>query len=228
MDNVVIAKGLKTPFAASLAGILFSLLLAASFVLIKLAVPFKPEDAGAWITDDLKRTYFLIVVNLIPFAGIAFFWFIGVIRDRMGSLEDKFFASIFFGSGVVFVATLFIAAAIITGMLSVFNAQPATQSEKDLWGLLSRISFVIMSTFAMRVAAVFTISTSMVGLRTGIFSRWLSMAGFFTGIVILIAGNSLVFVNILFPLWTLSISIEMLFIDITMNKRSKCESGKTV
>jgi hypothetical protein len=35
-----------------------------------------------------------IGLNLIPFAGIAFLWFIGVIRDRIGAHEDRFFATV--------------------------------------------------------------------------------------------------------------------------------------
>ena len=36
----------------------------------------------------------------MPFAGIAFLWFVGVVRDRMGRLEDRFFSSVFFGSSL--------------------------------------------------------------------------------------------------------------------------------
>ena len=54
-------------------------------------------------------------MNLIPFAGIAFLWFIGVLRDRIGEREDRFFATVFLGSGLLFVAMLFVAAAIAAG-----------------------------------------------------------------------------------------------------------------
>jgi hypothetical protein len=30
----------------------------------------------------------------VPFAGIAFLWFIGVLRDRLGEFEDRFFATV--------------------------------------------------------------------------------------------------------------------------------------
>jgi len=43
----------------------------------------------------------------LPFAGIAFLWFIGVLRDRLGELEDRFFATVFLGSGLLFLAMLF-------------------------------------------------------------------------------------------------------------------------
>jgi hypothetical protein len=46
-------------------------------------------------------------------AGIAFLWFIGVIRDHLGDREDRFFATVFLGSGLLFVAMLFICGGII-------------------------------------------------------------------------------------------------------------------
>ena len=74
--------------AAAVAGIAFSLLLTASFVLVRLAVPRDPEDAGRWLTEGGKRDAVIIALNLLPFAGIAFLWFIGVVRDRIGEAED--------------------------------------------------------------------------------------------------------------------------------------------
>jgi hypothetical protein len=52
----------------------------------------------------------------VPFAGIAFLWFIGVLRDRLGELEDRFFATVFFGSGLLFLGMLFLACAIVGGL----------------------------------------------------------------------------------------------------------------
>jgi hypothetical protein len=40
--------------------------------------------------------------TLMPFAGISFLWFIGVVRDGLGRYEDKFFSSAFICSGVLF------------------------------------------------------------------------------------------------------------------------------
>jgi len=35
-------------------------------------------------------------IDLVPFAGVAFLWFIGVLRDRLGQQEERFFATVFF------------------------------------------------------------------------------------------------------------------------------------
>ena len=87
---------LKTPRAAAIAGILFALLYGAGLVLIRLSVPADQAADSAWL-DTNSRTLAL-ALNLAPYAGIAFLWFIGVIRDRLGDLEDRFFATVFLGS----------------------------------------------------------------------------------------------------------------------------------
>lgn len=67
----------------------------------------KPEN----ITRDTLETWSstgTIVITLIPFAGIAFLWFTGVIRDRLGEMEDQFFTTIFLTSGTIQVVLLFL------------------------------------------------------------------------------------------------------------------------
>ena len=102
--EILTRRAMRTPRAAAVAGLGFSMLLAASFVLIHLALPTDSETAGAWVTNASKRNAVLLGLNLLPFAGIAFLWFVGVMRDRIGAAEDRFFATVFLGSGLLFVA----------------------------------------------------------------------------------------------------------------------------
>lgn len=111
---------LTTPRAAAIAGILFSLLLITSLVLIRLSVPQNPGDAGDWLAGGWRTI--TLALNLLPFAGIAFLWFIGVVRDRLGESEDRFFATVFLGSGLLFLAMLFASAAVAGGILLIVQA----------------------------------------------------------------------------------------------------------
>jgi hypothetical protein len=113
---------MTTPRAAALAGILFAVLLITSLVLVRISVPANPQDAGVWLSGN-SRTVSL-ALNLVPFSGIAFLWFIGVVRDRLGTNEDRFFASVFLGSGLLFLAMLFNSAAIAGGIIRIFGAAP--------------------------------------------------------------------------------------------------------
>ena len=111
-------RSLKTPRAAALAGIIFSVLLISAMVLLRVSVPAHPSVPGAWLTDSRRRTAVAVALNLIPFAGIAFLWFIGVVRDRIGEREDRLFATVFLGSGLLFVAMLFVGAAVAGGLIA--------------------------------------------------------------------------------------------------------------
>jgi hypothetical protein len=106
--------GLKTPRAAAIAGMPFSVLLIVVFWLLRSAVPADPREPGSWL--DIGSGRIALDLNLVPFAGIAFLWFIGVLRDRLGAHEDRFFAMVFFGRGLLFLAMLFaaLAGALIT------------------------------------------------------------------------------------------------------------------
>ena len=113
---------LTTPRAAAIAGILFSVLLITSVVIIRLAIPADPRDAGQWLAGDVKPVD--LALTLLPFAGIAFLWFMGVVRDRLGEHEDRFFATVFLGSGLLFLAMLFSSAAIAGGIVIAYGASP--------------------------------------------------------------------------------------------------------
>src|ERR1039458_527446 len=109
------ASPLRTPRAAAVAGFVFSLLLLSSLVLLRIATPGNTDRAGDWLTDPARRRAVGVALNLVPFAGIAFLWFMGVVRDRIGRHEDRFFATVFLGSGLLFVGMLFVAAAFAGG-----------------------------------------------------------------------------------------------------------------
>src|SRR5512143_3121895 len=104
-DMALERSRLTTPRAAAVAGVLFSFLLIAALVLIRISIPTDVRAPGDWLATGARRVE--LALNLVPFAGIAFLWFIGVVRDRLGEYEDRFFATVFLGSGLLFLAMLF-------------------------------------------------------------------------------------------------------------------------
>ena len=159
---------LRTPRAAAVAGIVFSVLLIIALVLLRISVPGNPAVPGAWLSDSARRTAVTVALNLVPFAGIAFLWFIGVIRDRIGDREDKFFGTVFLGSGLLFVAMLFVAAAVAGGILA--GASAARSSGAPAGGTLAlgrNVTGLLLNVYAMRMAAVFCLSTVTIARKTG-------------------------------------------------------------
>jgi hypothetical protein len=198
---------LRTPRAAAFAGIIFSVFLTAALVLLRVSVPAHPEVPGAWLTDSRRRAAVAVALNLIPFAGIAFLWFVGVIRDRIGQREDRFFATVFLGSGLLFVAMIFVAAAIAGSLIAGATAGPPNASTLTLGRY---ITASLVNVYAMRMAAVFTLTTVTIARRTEIVSRWLTVAGLVSALVLLVGIGISPWVELLFPAWILALSIDIL------------------
>jgi hypothetical protein len=208
-DIELTREALRTPRAAGLAGVLFALLFGAVIVLARSSVPADPDDAGAWLTDEDRRHSVTLALNLLPFAGIAFLWFMGAVRSRIGQYEDRFFATVYLGSGLLFVAMLFVLGG-VAASLSVTQAELASDAGLEQWRFGRRITYHLMTTYAMRMAAVFTIATSTVVLRVAVLHRWLAFVGFAVGIVLLFAGPSYSWVALAFPIWVLLVSVTLL------------------
>jgi hypothetical protein len=209
-DQLGADSPLRTPRAAAVAGIAFALLAATSLILLRLSSPADPGSAGQWLSDSGRREAVSVALNLIPFAGIAFLWFIGVVRDRIGDLEDRFFATVFLGSGLLFIGMFFSAAALTGGLLSVAAAHPAAAPGSDTLALGRGATSILLNVYAMRMAAVFTITTVTIARRTRIISRWLWAAGLVTAVVLLAAAGISAWLELLFPAWILALSIDIL------------------
>ncbi len=201
---------IRTPRAAAVAGIVFSLLLGAVFVLVRRAVPDHARDAGEWVRNGARRDSVVAALNLVPFAGIAFLWFIGVARDRIGDREDRFFATVFLGSGLLFIAMLFVSAASASGLLlHGGNVPPA-----GVWTYGREATFALLTIYAMRMAAVFTISTTSLFSRLGLMPRWLALYGYATGVVLLVSSGFVPWLEIIFPVWVFVLSVHILVVSL--------------
>jgi len=206
-EDGAVNRSLRTPKAAGVAGVLFALLLATALALVRLAAPADPAESGAWVTDPGRRRLVIVALNLVPFAGIAFLWFMGVMRDRIGEHEDRFFATVFLGSGLLFVAMLFVATAATAAILA-DAARAGAGRSSPAYG--RSIGAVVLHTYAMRMAAVFTISTATIAFKTGILPRWLALAGYAVAVVLLFAIDVTRWVELLFPFWVLLLSVDTL------------------
>ena len=200
---------ITTPRAAAIAGIVFSLLLTLALVMIRLAIP-DGGQGGEWLTDPAKLRAVGIAINLVPFAGIAFLWFIGVIRDRIGEHEDRFFATVMLGSGLLFVAMLFVSAAVATALRLEVSSLGGTPPRSDWFAIDARITSLVLNVYAMRMAAVFTISVATISMRTGVIPKWLAYSGYASAVVLLVSFSISPWAQLLFPLWILLLSVHIL------------------
>jgi hypothetical protein len=219
--EVALRASLRTPRAAGVAGIVFSLLLGTALVLIRLAAPSGASEGNAWLADPGARRSIVIALNLVPFAGIAFLWFVGVIRDRVGDREDRFFATVFLGSGLLFVAMLFVGAAVAGGLLAVTADQTGRIPSAELWDLQQRILFTLLNVYAIRMGAVFILSTTAIGARTGLIPLWLALTGYAAAAILLLLVTISPWVNLVMPAWAFVLSVHILVKSSTIEERGE-------
>lgn len=200
--------GLKTPRAAAIAGILFSVLLLLAISLVLQTLHLNPRDPGEWLGAQSWKV--ALALNLVPFAGIAFLWFMGVLRDRLGPQEHKLFDTVFLGSGLLFVAMLFTAAAAIGALLITQEALPRELQGSLTLTLARAFAYNLTSIYAMKVASVFLLTASTIVLRTGITARWTAIAGYAAAAVILVGSHFVDWTFLVFPLWVLLVSGDIL------------------
>ena len=207
-DETLTRGTLRTPRAAAIAGILFSVLLIAIIALLRMSVPADPTESGAWLSTNAKTV--VLALNLVPFAGIAFLWFIGVLRDRLGRREDRFFATVFFGSGLLFLAMLFAAAAIIGALVIAFAAAPAALVDSPTFHFARAVAYILANVYAIKMAAVFMISTSTVAMSTRFTPRWIAILGYALAGILLLGSSAMTWSILVLPAWVLLVSIHIL------------------
>jgi hypothetical protein len=206
---------LRTPRAAGVAGLVFAVLLVASLLLLRTRVPAgaTPPEIVAAFRRRAAGSLVLIGLYLVPFTGIAFLWFIAVVRNRIGDREDRFFSTVFQGSGLLFIAMLFAAAAVAGSLVAAvrFQGAPAPTAAEIL---ASRaLSYSLLFVYAVRMAGVFMVVTSTITYRTAALPRWISIVGYAIALVLLLSLRFFDLVLLLFPAWVALVSVAILVLD---------------
>lgn len=196
-------RRLSTPKAAGLAGVLFAVLFGAAITLIHTALPEGARPGSQWVEGSEDRLR--LAALLMPFAGICFLWFIGVVRDGLGKFEDKFFASVFLGSGLLFLAMIFVASAVGVALVA---SRTANLDEVGTFG--QTLLMTLSKTYALRMAGVFMISLATIWLKTGLVSRWLVALTYVLALTLLVASELSMWMTLTFPVWVLIVSVMAL------------------
>jgi hypothetical protein len=202
-------RSLATPRAAAVAGILIAVLYSAGLTLIRLAIPTDATaDSGVWMETNARAIS--LALNLVPYAGIAFLWFIGVIRDRLGDVEDRFFATIFLGSGLLFLALTFMGAALAGSLLSSYAAAPDTIIAGGVFTYGREVMFQVINVYAIRMAGVFMMTLGTIWLRSGVMHRGWALLTYALALVLLVSISFSLWVTLIFPVWVLAVSVYFL------------------
>jgi hypothetical protein len=205
----VVRRPLNSPRAAALAGVLFAVLFTTSLVLMRSALPETLGSDANWLTES-AATRIRIGLGMVPFAGIAFLWFMGVVRDRFKDAEDQLFSSVFIGSGLLFLAMVFVSAAIAGGIVATAPLIADDQSRAEITTFGRSVMLQVSNVYALRMAGVLLISLATMWLRTGVMPRWLAFVTYTVALVLLVVTTLSLWVTLIFPVWVLGVSILIL------------------
>jgi hypothetical protein len=198
----------RTGRSAGVAGVVFAVLFVASLVAASVGPPDGLGDSElvAWFKDHALTWTTIGALYLAPIAGIAFLWFVGVIRARIGTREDQLFATVFLGSGLLFVAMYWSAAAHLASIVGGNRFDAAPELTADRLDAVRSFAFAFLFVLAARAAAVFVIVTSTIVLRWRVAPRALALTGYAVGLVMLLSLSFLEWIVLLFPAWVFVIS----------------------
>ena len=200
-------SSLKTPRAAAIAGILFAVLFGASMILIDTSIPTGTASDSAMLETHSGWT--TIALFLLPFAGIAFLWFIGVVRSLLGELEDRLFATVFLGGGFIFLATTLVYAGLAGALNLVYIQAPGALAGTGV-ALYIRLAMYQIGNFSFRMAGLFMLPLASIWRKTGLMPRILSLLTIPLALLLMIYPDYSIWVNLIFPAWALVVSVYIL------------------
>lgn len=204
-----IAAAARSVEAAALAGLVYT----ACWVVARSLLLRTPaaDDPGltAWYEDPANQRLTLTALNFLSVGCVAFLWFVAVIRRRVGSRENPFFGTVFFGSALVTTAVWSVGGLLYAGpaLDAYLNGVSPTPASASTWQAVGHAAFTVI---AVRFQAVFLISAATVARLSLVMPRFLVVAGYASGVVLLLAPLPSEVVAWVFPGWVGLASIILL------------------
>jgi hypothetical protein len=202
------ARRAVTPVAGAVAGIIFAVLFTVSVTIFRQTAGDLSSDTGAWLSGDTGP--FKVALGLLPFAGLAFIWFIAVARERLGSREDQFFSTVFITSGTLFLAMVFAGAAAMGGLVAAAANDPAEFAASTTYSYARQAVGQLLSIFAVRMAAIFLLSQAVLWLRTKVMPRWMALLAVLGFLVLMFVYSQAFWLVLVFPAWVGLVSVYIL------------------
>lgn len=213
-----IQRKVRSPRSAAFAGIGYSVLMITGMIITASINSVRLEDITAELLESWSRKASLVIL-IVPFAGIAFLWFTGVIRDRLGELEDRFFATLFYGSGIIQVVLLFLWGAIFAAIMATKAMMVVESIDTRMYLFGFALMNEIIGNYALRMAGIYMTAINSLWSKTGLMPRWLTIVTYVLALGFLVAAERIREARFIFPVWVFVVSVYILI----LNFRSKSD-----
>jgi len=200
---------------AAILGLAFVALYTISFFLLE-ATPLgraSGQELVDYYADGKNLTLTLAAMVLMPFAGIAFIWFMIALRAAAaasGRPVSRLVGHVHQATGIAFVALLFVATAAFIATPTVIDFAGA-EPDPAVARVLPLLGGTVLLFFAMRMAAMFVFTSSSIGLATGLLPKWFAYLGYVVGVALLLAFSVAAWFALLFAAWVLALCILVLW-----------------
>ena len=202
----------RSPRSAALAGIVYSILMITGMTILASIARVRLEDINLELLESWSKKASLIIL-LVPFAGIAFLWFTGVVRDMLGEQEDRFFATVFYGSGIIQVVLLFIWGAIFAAIMATKALMVVESADARMYLFGFALMNEIIGNYALRMAGVYMMAINSLWSKTGLVPRWLTIITYILALGFLIAAERFREARFIFPIWVFVVSVYILILN---------------
>jgi hypothetical protein len=127
-----------------------------------------------------------------------------------GRRKTSFFATVFLGSGLMFLGMIFVAASAMGALILAHSAAPNALAGSATFALARAFAYEIMNIYAFKMAAVFMVTTSTLAVNTQLTARWIAFLGYASAAFLLVFSGYSGWVVFIFPAWVLLVSVYIL------------------
>lgn len=210
LEAAIVARGSRI----ALAGFVFSALFVIAWILLRESPAFDATDeelVGYYADPSHRRDSALAALYIVPFAGVAFIWFMAALRDRYlraATHENTILSTAQVVAGALVVTSLFTLAA--TELAAVWLAETGELFDVDAARSLLAVGESTSDIMALRSAAVFVGVSASRAVRSGLFPRSYGALSMVTALALLLVYDALPGVALLFPAWVAGSSVLIL------------------
>ena len=204
-------NNLRSIEAAAIAGIIHSVLLvvALRMLLGTPAITASRAEINAFYQDPPSPLRGVLAFDLVVFAIIGFIWFVAVIRHRIGEREPRFFATVFFGGGILYAAMTLVGAASLAAPV-VLQEIGDQMPEPGVAGMTRSFGILVLAEAVPRVQALVVFSTAALGRLTHTLPTWLLWLSYLFGLGLLVVVTFFRPGVYAFPVWVAVVSLTIL------------------
>ena len=166
-------------------------------------------EIARFYTDHDDGGHVGVLLGLMVIGTVAYLWFVGVVRSRLGARESRLVGTVFLGASVLLTGLMLVAASALAApsiLLDVSRQGP----DPGAAAMFRALAAVELSVFAARIATLVMFSTASLSLRTGALPRWLVIVTYLVGIAEFVNVTLSTPTLYVFPAWIGLVSIFLL------------------